>query len=320
MGKIISDIRDYYIKRRGATNVYVKFLDDKAMAKTNLIFYDKAIEKPPNPMDDSYLLNHVQNVTYYDGKKNINLLNVVTKPIIDDDTRQRILWMKFHQNTRMLYMRHVVYKMALDKQQEQQQHNENISTPYYYDMFVSQREDSYFFEPIDYEQLLFDYKLANKLNNGDNPSSSNSSSDPQRIKKDDKVGKPYIFLENVCKFGAYSDKIHIGNQIAMTKLFGGTWKEFIHLTIQRLEYGHRTARSRPKINKYQTEAFFEHLLNSSSANIHEVDTKRVDTRYAMDSKDKKKKVVFCVSRTYYSCQSTFTKIKIKNDHNISVCS
>ena len=161
---------------------------------------------------------------------------------------------------------------------------------HYYDAFVGQRDDTYFYDPLDLERIGYDYSKSNELN-------------------DEK--RPYIFLENVCKWDAYSDKIHIGNQFAMTTLYGRSWNDYIDLTKNRIEYGHMSAHLRIESQTFQIEAFLEYRLKQKHAFVTEVDLHRVDGRYSNGT--------LCMADIYYNCQSDETQIILKKKYNIDRC-
>ncbi|KAL3903733.1 MAG: hypothetical protein SGARI_005246, partial [Bacillariaceae sp.] len=163
--------------------------------------------------------------------------------------------------SRMFYMRHLAYAMTIEQQQQ-------------YDAYVSQREDAFFFEPLNFEEMNFDFSMSTLLNG--EPATS-------ELYTDLRDAKPYLFVEPYCEWGSYSDKIHIGNDFAMFTLWGKTWQDFIHIMLRWADFGYvrqdgpdgLTKKQRHQWNNkdpYQTEAFLQDLLNGG--HVEKVDTKR----------------------------------------------
>ena len=171
---------------------------------------------------------------------------------------------------RMFYMFHLAYMMTLEDQKQ-------------YDIYVRVREDNFFYEPLN---LDFSESLLEAT----------------------KMVQPYVVVEEGCKWGAYSDKIHIGNQFGMSTLYGNDRNDFFDLIIRYVEFGHSA-----KGRTFQAESFFQSLLAGAFANVREVNLKRVDVRY--NGKTNKK----CVAYAYYKCLPDSGKLILSEKFAIMSC-
>jgi len=187
-------------------------------------------------------------------------------------------------STRWIYLRHLVYSMAVKHQKT-------------YSIYVSQREDALFLEPLNFTSIGFDTQISTQING--EPIKSQWYSDL-------KDARSYIFLEKWCKFSSYSDKIHIGNDVAMATLWGKTWLDFVDLMIRYTDFGY--AKQGARYDPFQTEAYIQDLLHN--ATVNEVDLKRVDMRYVNGKR--------CVPKIYHKCQPQATK-EILSSIEVSVC-
>jgi hypothetical protein len=115
-----------------------------------------------------------------------------------------------------------------------------------YSIYVSQREDALFLEPLNFTSIGFDTQISTQTNG--EPIKSQWYSDL-------KDARAYIFLEKWCKFNSYSDKIHIGNDVAMATLWGKTWLDFVDLMMRYTDFGCAKQGGDP----FQTEAYFQDL-------------------------------------------------------------
>ena len=196
------------------------------------------------------------------------------KQVIEKKFKRSI---RTRSNLRMFYMRHLAYAMTV------QQHHT-------YSAYVSQREDTFFLEPLDFKKIGFDYKKSNVLNGEPTASAFYSHLTDARA---------YVFLESYCEWGSYSDKIHIGNDFAMSALWGKTWQDFAHIILRYGDFGYARA-SQNVSGPYQTEAFLQDLLNG--ALVTRVDVSRTDARY-MGGR-------FCVPSLYFRCLPRHTKMRL----------
>ena len=172
--------------------------------------------------------------------------------------------------SRMLYMRHLVYSMTL--QQEKM----------IYDVYVSQREDAFFYQPLNFTSMGYER---------------------------DHVSvpiKPRVYVEKWCEFyGSYSDKIHIGNQLGMSTLFGRERNDFLNLMMRFSDFGYAW---KDAVDPFQSERFVQDLLLGASLN--QTDMKRVDLRYVNKTR--------CVASTYLSCKPQAAKAAL-SDLGIESC-
>ncbi len=178
-------------------------------------------------------------------------------------------------STRMFYMNHLAYTMTLQDQKQ-------------YDIYARVREDNFFYEPLN-----LDFTESN-LN-------------ASQILEVTRRGQPHVIVEKWCKWGAPSVKIHVGNQLGMSTLYGNDRNDFFGLMIRYAEFGHNLK----KVIKFQTEAFLQSLLAGAGANVHEVDLKRVDIRYIEKTR--------CVPHLYYKCLPRSAKLVLSEKFAIVSC-
>jgi len=239
----ISDIQSYYKEERGAREVFVKFVDDKRMLAFDADIMDQVATR----------------------KLPAEYLGLVK------EHRDR----RFRPYTRMFYLRHLAYAMALQEQRT-------------YSIYVSQREDAYFYEYLNFTSMGFVDLISNAYNG--EPITS-------KWYTDSRDARAYVFVEKWCKYGSYSDKIHIGNRVAMSTLFGQNWQDFLRLMLRYSSFGYAKGARGGGGDIFQTEAFLQDLLNK--ATVKEVDLNRVDLRYVDGER--------CVIAFYYNCQPNRTK-------------
>lgn len=211
-----SMIEDWYKKERGANNVYIKIVDDKHM------------DQVENDVWHEVTTRHLINLTGF---------------ILENYER------RFRPYSRMFYLRHLVYSMTLQRQQE-------------YNSYVSLREDNYFFSPLCAADLMLDQAI---------PSSSSQGEDEKETFK--RQLKPWIMVEKWCKWGAYSDKLHIGSSLGIATLYGRTWWDYVQLMVRWTQYAHIPKAGDP----FSTEVFLNELM--ATATVEERDFKRIDMRY-----------------------------------------
>jgi hypothetical protein len=198
----------------------------------------------------------------------MQLLHLLSTRRIPDAQKRKIQqhYDRFKSNTRMLYMRHLAYTMSINQHKS-------------YDVFISQREDAFFYQPLNLTEM--DYNDSTL----DNVSSEEPNVSPE-------LKRPYVLVEKWCKFrDSYSDKIHIGNDASMSTLWGNNQREFMSLIVRFMDFGYAR-------NELQTEAFLQDLLYDSD--LYEVDMKRADLRY-VDTKR-------CVPWLYYKCLPDHAKL------------
>lgn len=178
-------------------------------------------------------------------------------------------------STRMFYMFHLAYTMTLQDQKQ-------------YDIYARLREDNFFYEPFNLDFTESNYNAS-------------------QILEVTRTGQPYVIVDKWCKWGAPSDKIHVGNQLGMSTLYGNDRNDFFGLMIRYAEFGHNLK----KVKKFQAEAFLQSLLAGAGANVYEVDLKRVDVRYIEKTR--------CVPHLYYKCLPQSVKLALSEKFAIVSC-
>ena len=184
---------------------------------------------------------------------------------------------KLFSNARMLYMCLLAYTMTMTSQDQKK-----------YDIYVRLREDNLFYEPLNLDSAnLLELEAA---------------------------GQPRVIIEKWCKWkGAPSDKIHIGNQLGMSTLYGNNRNDYFGLMIRYAVFGYERSSlsSISSSDRFQTESFLQSLLAGAGANVSEVDLKRFDLRYIGESR--------CVPHIYYKCQPESAKLVLFEKFGIVSC-
>lgn len=180
-------------------------------------------------------------------------------------------------STRMFYLNHLVYTMTLPLQDQNQ-----------YDIYVRLREDNFFYEPLNLDFAESDYNAS-------------------QILEATRTGQPFVIVEKWCQFGGPSVKIHVGNQLGMSTLYGNDRNDFFGLMIRYAEFGHNNE----GFPKFHTESFLQSLLVGAGATVHKADLKRVDVRYI--------EMTRCVLSAYYRCLPQSAKLALSEKFAIEVC-
>ena len=249
-----------HYKSRGADHVHIKIVNDEHMAAMN-----GRIKK------------------MIDGRR-FNGNDIKYRDVIQTWGDRR-----YYKYSNMFYLRHLAYAMSIKHQHQTS-----------YDAYVSQREDAFYYEStgIDFTNMGYDYTIGNTYNGRQLSISSSSHNNADYQDLED--AKAYVFVEEHCEWGSYSDKIHIGNDFGMFALWGKTWQDFERLMLRWSGFGFiRSTGKRVQGWKknlsvqdpFQTEAFLHDLLQNG--HVEKIDVNRVDMRYSGNQR--------CVLTVYHTC-------------------
>lgn len=176
---------------------------------------------------------------------------------------------RWGMEARKFYSRHFAFSLAQQAARE-------------YTGYVFWREDNYFFEPLDLDEVLF---------------SKNKSEDV-----------PFIVVDAPCEFGSYSDKMYVANHDGAALLFSSTYAEFVERMKRFVLFGYYRMAVDNQYGHMQPEAFVHDSL--STADVERHDMNRVDVRY--------KDGLRCIPKLYFGCMPQEIW-DLASQHNILVC-